>query len=209
MALKAVIFDMDGVLCSTDEYHYQSWKYVMDAYKIPFSRDVNEHLRGLTRRRSLEVILDGEQLPEADIQAILELKNQKFLDLIQKMSSKELMAGVGNLLEELRQAGIKIGIASASRNVKIVLERLGIARAIDAYCDGNVTRRSKPSPEVYLATAASLEVYPNECLAIEDSQAGIQAARSAGMCVIGLGPEDRVKEAHAWYKDLSSVRLED
>lgn len=209
MTLHAVIFDMDGVLCSTDEYHYQSWKKVTKEHGISFSREVNEQLRGLTRRRSLEVILKGKLLSKAEMQVILDQKNKIFQELIQNISASELMAGVANLLDELQQAGIKIGVASASRNVQLLLARLGISGKIEAFCDGNTTRRSKPSPDVFLATAVALKIRPGECLVIEDSQAGIQAAKAAGMCVVGLGPLERVNEAHARFPDLSDVRLID
>jgi beta-phosphoglucomutase len=209
MELQAVIFDMDGVLCLTDEYHYRSWMRVSQVLGIPFGRQENEALRGLTRRRSLEVILKGRALPESQVQKILELKNESFLAQVEAMTPEALLDGVKQLLEELRDAGLKTGVASASRNVQIVLHRLGIYGYIDAYSDGNITTRSKPAPDSFQTTAALLGVNPKECLAVEDSQAGIQAARRAGMCVVGLGPADRVREANATYPDLSKVHLED
>lgn len=209
MSLRAVIFDMDGVLCLTDEYHYLSWKRMTDGFGIPFNRQDNEKLRGLTRRKSLEVILGAQDVPEEQMLEMMAQKDRHFQDLIQQMTPAALSAGVGSLLKELREAGIKIGVASASRNVQVVLKQLGIDRSIDAFSDSNIVKRSKPAPDSFLRTAQMLGVSPSDSLAVEDSEAGIEAALTAGMCVIGLGPYERVKKAHAVFEDLSGVRLKD
>jgi beta-phosphoglucomutase len=209
MEFEAVIFDMDGVLCATDESHFQSWKYMAESYGIPFTREENEKLRGLSRSSSLEWILKGRSISEAQKQEMMDQKDTFFQDLVSQMSPAMLSAGVGDLLRELRSAGVKVGVASASRNVKVILRQLRIEAFFQAYCDGNSVSRSKPSPDVYLCAAKALNSLPNTCLAIEDSQAGIQAALAAGMCVVGLGPLERVKKAHAVFEDLSGVRLKD
>lgn len=207
MTLKAVIFDMDGVLCSTEEYHYQAWKAMAELYQLPFTHEDNEQLRGLTRRRSLEVILQGRQFPEEQMQRMLEEKDRRFQALLKKVSRADMPPGVLSLLQEIQRAGLKIGVASASRNVQVVLKQLQIDEYVEAYCDGNITQRSKPDPYPYRYAASALKVRPDECIAVEDSRAGIQSAHSAGMCVIGLGPYERVKLAQAHFDSLAQVNL--
>jgi kojibiose phosphorylase len=207
MDLQAVIFDFDGVLCDTVEYHYRSWKRLAQEYGFPFDRKVNEKLLGLTRRRSLEVILDGRLPSEETTQEMLRRKNQYYLELVDQMTSDDLLSGVIELLEELRQANLKVGVASASRNARRVLEQIGVDGYINVIADGNTVQRSKPAPDVYLEAAQGLRVESEACIAIEDSQAGVRAALLAGMCVIGLGPPQRVGKAQAVFPDLSSVRL--
>lgn len=207
MSMSAVIFDMDGVLTATVEHHYQSWKKALDGYEIAFSREKNEKLLGLTRRRSLEVILEGKQLAEEEMQAILDRKNRFFLDSLETMNPADLLPGVRVLLEELKEAGIRTGVASGSRNAAAVLERLGIESLIDVICDGSATEQSKPAPDIFLKTAQALGVSPNACLVIEDSEAGVQAGLKAGMCVIGLGPELRLRHSHAVFASLTQVNF--
>lgn len=208
MSLRAVIFDMDGVLCSTIDYHFQAWKQALELEGIPFSRQVNEKLRGLSRRRSLEVILDGEKISEERIQSILETKNHFYLHFLQKMTPEDLSPGIQPLLEELRLARIKIGVASGSKNVRPTLKRLRIEHYFEAICDGNISKRSKPDPFPFRYTAALLGQEPSTCLAIEDSPAGVQSAQDAGMCVVGLGSPDLVGSSPAVFPDLSEVHLD-
>lgn len=209
MALEAVIFDMDGVLTATVEYHYQSWKRISEEYGLPFSRQINDKLRGLTRRRSLEVILDGREFSEQEKETMLRRKNEIFHDLIREMNRSNLLEGVDRLLGEIRAAGLQIGVASASRNAALILDHLQIEEYVEALGDGNSVQRSKPEPDVFFFTAKKLGVVPQDCLVIEDSRAGIRAAKAAGMCVVGLGPEERVGGADAVFPDLSGVGLED
>jgi beta-phosphoglucomutase len=198
---------MDGVLCYTEEYHYQAWKAMADRYRVPFEHGDNEQLRGLTRRRSLEVILQGRLLPEEQMLRMMEEKDRTFQALLRNMTPADMAPGVLDLLKEIRAAGLKIGVASASRNVQPVLRRLQIDPYVEAYCDGNITQRSKPDPYPYQYAASALRVSPAECTAIEDSPAGIQSAHAAGMCVIGLGPYERVKQAEAQFDSLAQLDL--
>jgi beta-phosphoglucomutase len=205
--LKAVIFDMDGVLCATDDYHFHSWKEVISGYGIPFTRQDNHKLRGLTRRRSLETLLNGRSISEKQFNEILKQKNQVFLEMVKGMGEKDLLPGVKKLLDELVENNLRIGVASASRNTGPVLKQLGIDAYMDTVCDGNTIRRSKPAPDVFLETAGALNVLPSECLVLEDSHAGVQAAQAAGMCVVGLGPEARLQGAAAVFPSLEGVSL--
>jgi len=209
MPLEAVIFGMDGVLTATVDYHYESWRQMCLEYGLPFSREVNDRLRGLTRRRSLETILDGRTYSEQEKETMLRRKNEIFHHLISEMDRSDLLDGAARLLDEIRAAGIRIGVASASRNAGTILEHLRIKEYVEALVDGNSVQRSKPAPDIFLHTSGRLGVLPKACLVIEDSQAGIQAAKAAGMCVIGLGPDERVGEAYAVFPGLGEVRLRD
>jgi len=209
MSLLAVIFDMDGVITDTVEFHYLAWQKVTAEFGIPFTQEDNERLRGLTRRRSLEEILNGKVIPEEQVQEILCRKNDYFLEHIAGMDSRALLPGVQNLLNEIKAAGYRAGVASGSRNTSTILQRLHIETFFDAVCDGNTVHRSKPAPDVFLHAAKALQVEPEDCLVIEDSLPGMQAARDVGMCVIGVGPAACQAPAHAVFPDLARVRLED
>lgn len=209
MPLQAVIFDMDGVLTDTVEFHYLSWKKVVSQYGVPFTRLENEKLLGLTRRRSLEVLLGERSFSEQQIQAILQRKNEYFLEFVSQMNPAHLLPGVNRLLSELSTARMRIGVASASRNTRLVLKQLGVYNFMHAILDGNSMLPSKPAPDIFLAAASALQVQPQACLVLEDSASGIQAALAAGMCVVGLGPVRRVSQAHAVFSDLTEVCLKE
>lgn len=209
MSLNAVIFDMDGVLIDTFEYHFRSWKKVFDEQHIPFSRQDNQKLLGLTRRRSLELILGEKIIPEERMQEILHWKNAIFLELISSVGPDNLSPGVGDLLQELSTVRIPLAVASASRNARLILQKLGIGDYFQVIVDGNAVLSSKPAPDVFLHAARQLDEEPVNCLVIEDSAAGVQAALSVGMCVAGVGPPHRVGRAHAILPDLAGLRLKD
>lgn len=209
MELRAVIFDMDGVLTATDEYHYRSWKKVSKEFDLPFSREDNDKLRGLTRRDSLEVLLAGRPLLEEQKQVILEKKNAYFLEFVEDMGPRNLLPGLLALLRELRRSVIRTSVASSSKNVRPVLNQLCITGLIETIADGASVKNPKPAPDIFLYTAACLQVKPYECLIIEDSEAGVQAGLEAGMCVVGLGPPERLCGAHAVFPDLARVGLSD
>ena len=207
MRLQAVIFDFDGVLCNTVDYHYQSWKRVTEEFGIPFSRADNDKLLGLTRRQSLETILNGRFLPEERIDEILERKNAYYMESVAKMTQDDLLPGVLELLRELTSNGVKTAVASASRNAAVVVQRLKIDSLMDVIVDGNTVKRSKPAPDVYLEAMACLNVPSEGCIAVEDSQAGVEAAQVAGLCVIGIGPQERLAQADVVFSGLEFVRL--
>jgi kojibiose phosphorylase len=207
--MQAVIFDMDGVLCDTVEYQALSWKRVADEFGIPFKDEYTDQLRGLTRQRSLELLLGDIHPSEQQIQAMLDSKNKFYLELIMTMTPADLLPGVERLLKELQKASLKLAIASSSILARTVLQRLEISDYFQVIVDGRDVQKSKPAPTSFLCAAKSLSVKPSSCVVIEDAEAGVQAGLAAGMCVIGLGPPERVGKAHAVFEDLSSMHIDD
>ncbi len=203
--IDGVIFDMDGVLTDTIDFHYQTWQRLADDLDIAFDREANEALRGLSRRDSLLHILGDRVLPDPQIEALLEQKNQYFLEFVQTMTPEHLLPGVLELLHDLRSRGIKMAIASASRNVQIVTEQLEIANLIDAITNVYSVPNPKPAPDVFLYAAQQLDRSPQQCLVVEDAESGVKAGLAAGMWVLGLGPVDRVGAAHVVLPDLQGV----
>lgn len=173
ISIQGVIFDLDGVLTDTSEFHYQSWKHVADEEGIPFDRRANDRLRGLSRRDSLLQLLGERQYEEGKLQEIMVRKNGYYERLIQDLSSSDLLPGAIALLNELRTAGIKVAIGSSSKNAHTVVQRLGIADWVDVIADGYSVEQLKPSPDVFLHAATQLKLEPAQCLVIEDAASGI------------------------------------
>ncbi len=193
-AIAAVIFDLDGVLTDTAEYHYQAWKRLAEEEGISFTRAQNEQLRGVSRRRSLEILLQGRQVTEEQAQQLMARKNRYYQELIQGITPADLLPGVADLLADLRGWGVRVAVATVSKNARTVLDGLQIWDRIDALSDGYSVQRSKPSPDLFLHAAAQLQVPPSQCLVVEDAAAGIEAAHSAGMHTLALGPHERFAE---------------
>jgi len=206
-AKTAVIFDLDGVLTDTAELHYQSWQGLMDEMGIPFDRQKNEALRGLSRRESLETIL-GEQsheFTEQQKEEIARRKNDEYVSRVAKMTPADLLPGAGERLKELRLRGVAVAVASSSKNAAAVIERLRIRPLLDVLVDGNHVSTSKPDPAIFLETAERLGVPPRRCVVVEDAASGIEAALAAGMWVVGLGPTERVGRAHRVKPTIAAV----
>lgn len=203
--IQGIIFDLDGVLTDTAEFHYQAWQKLADEESIPFTRKDNEALRGISRRGSLMLILGDREYSETQIQEMLERKNRYYVQLIENISPKDLLPGALNLLNELRQDGIKTAIGSASKNARVVVERLGINDKIDILADGYSVQRPKPAPDLFLFAAQKLGLPPDKCVVFEDATAGVEAALSAGMWTVGIGPPDRVGMAHLVLPNLAGV----
>ncbi|MDH6084433.1 beta-phosphoglucomutase [Umezakia ovalisporum] len=204
--IRGVIFDLDGVLTDTAEYHYQAWQKLADEEGIEFNRQANEALRGISRRASLMLIIKNKKYSEAEIQDMLERKNRYYVEMISNITPQDVLPGAMALLDELRANNIKIAIGSASKNVQMVVERLGIADKVDAMADGYSTPQAKPAPDIFLCAADKLGLPPKQCVVIEDAAAGVEAALAAGMWAIGLGPSERVGAAHIVLPSLAGVR---
>lgn len=210
MKYTGVIFDLDGVICFTDKYHYQAWKAVADRLHIPFDETVNNRLRGVSRMDSLEIILeryDGT-LTQAEKEALAEEKNEIYKKLLENMSPADLSAEVKGTLDALRAAGIKLAIGSSSKNTKFILSRLGMGDYFDAISDGTNITRSKPDPQVFLMAADFLGMKPESCLVVEDAEAGIAAACAGGFDSAGLGEAaacGRASYAMKTFGDLTAI----
>lgn len=190
MKYKAVIFDLDGVICHTDKYHYMAWKQLADKLGIYFDEEINNRLRGISRMESLEIVLEryeGEPFKENEKKALAENKNKIYKNYLREMSPKDLSQEVSDTLKRLRGLGLKLAIGSSSKNAEFILKQIGLEGYFDAISDGNNITHSKPNPEVFIKAADYLNVAPKECLVVEDAQAGIEAAHRADMDSAGIG----------------------
>lgn len=209
MALHALIFDLDGVIADTASYHFESWRQIAAEEGLAFDWQLNERLRSLSRRASLEIILaeNGRAVDEAQMADLLARKNRVYLALLEQMDARALLPGVAALIAEARAAGMQMAVASASRNAVAVLRRTGVHEAFDAVVDSTSGLPSKPAPDLLLRAAQELGVAPGRCAVLEDAAVGIDAALAAGMWTIGLGPQERVGHAHVRLDSLHDVTL--
>lgn len=187
-AVKAIVFDLDGVLCFTDEYHFAAWKQVAERHGIYFDRRINDRLRGIGRMESLEILLERAQrrYTPKEKQALAEEKNGIYRRSLERLTDADLPDGVRSTLKALRERGYRLAVGSSSKNAKLILDRLGIAALFDAVADGTDVTRSKPDPQVFLAAARKLGVPPGDCAVVEDAAAGVAAAKAAGMSALAL-----------------------
>ena len=207
---KAIIFDLDGVLTDTSEYHYEAWKRLADEEGIPFTHQENdEYLRGVSRRESLMYIIRGRNYSEAQIQEMMDRKNRYYNEMITSMSPQDLVTGGRELLSEIRNAGIKVAIASGSKNCRLVLEHLDIMSYLDGIADGYSVVNSKPAPDLFVYAAGLVQVPTPACLGVEDADAGIEAIKTAGMQALGIGPKERFHRADKVLPTLASLHLAD
>jgi kojibiose phosphorylase len=212
--MRAVLFDLDGVITDTAEYHYQAWQALADSLGVPFDRAANEKLRGVSRRESLELILGERKLSEAQMQEAMERKNHHYQSLLQTLSPADLLPGVSDLLSEIRESGLQMGIVSASHNTPFVLARLGVGDLFDVVIAGPEAdapvgkRRPKPAPDLFLLAAERIGVSPGACIVVEDAESGLLGARMAGMVTVGIGPVERVGVADLVLRGLEGVKLQ-
>ncbi len=188
--MRALIFDLDGVLVFTDAFHYQAWKEMADRLGIYFDEKINNRLRGVSRMDSLEIILEkyhGAPLSYAEKCALADEKNETYKKLLQTMTPDDVSQEVRETLRELRCRGHKLAVGSSSKNTRFILAQTNLKDAFDAVSDGTNITRSKPDPEVFLKAAMFLGEQPGNCLAVEDAEAGIDAAKSGGMKAAGIG----------------------
>lgn len=199
MKYKGIIFDLDGVICHTDQYHYQAWKKLADKLGIYFDQEINNRLRGVSRMESFDIILEkyhGQMSPEEKVRYAAE-KNDLYRELLKNMTTDDLDPQVKETLDTLRSRGLLLAIGSSSKNAGFILERLGLDGYFDAVSNGNNISRSKPDPEVFLKAAEYLNLQPQDCLVVEDAQSGLEAAIAGNMDCAAMG--DAVKCNKADY----------
>ena len=186
---KGIIFDLDGVICTTDEYHYLAWKALADRLGIPFDRERNNLLRGVSRMASLDIVLQkaDKTYSESEKTAFAEEKNTLYRQYLGQMSPRDLPEEVRTTLQTLRNAGFLLAIGSSSKNAPFILERIGLGQFFDAVADGNCISHSKPHPEVFLKAAQMLDLSASDCLVVEDAHAGVEAAAAGGFDCAAIG----------------------
>lgn len=211
MTIRAFIFDLDGVLTDTAEYHFLAWKALAEEMGVPFNQADNEQLKGVDRMGSLRFILNkgGLNLSEVEMLQLADKKNRHYQQLIAGMSRADLFKGVTGLFNALNARNIAIGLASASKNAAIVLERLGITTAFDYVADASQVKQGKPHPEIFLTVADALHIPPAQCVGIEDSLAGLQAIIDAGMHSVGIGDARVLHQADRVYAHIHDLELDE
>lgn len=204
--IKAVIFDLDGVIVSTDDCHYEAWKKMADEEGIFFDKTINNRLRGVSRMESLEIVLERteKEYTEDEKFALAERKNGYYKEFITRLTPSDILPGAKENLEELRANGIKIAIGSSSKNTPVILNQIGLDNYFDAVSDGNNIKNSKPDPEVFLKAADMLGIPYSECMIVEDADAGIEAGKRAGMKTLSV---HGAKGADISLESLSGKRI--
>lgn len=203
----AFIFDLDGVIVDTAKYHYLAWRNLANTLGFDFTEEQNELLKGVSRVKSLEILLSiGKvNLSEEKKQELLLQKNKEYLEYVNKMTSEEILPGVNDLLNFLEINEIKYALGSASKNAPLILEKVGLLNRFTAIVDGNDVSKAKPDPEVFLIGAKKLQINPENCVVVEDAIAGVQAANAAKMISIGIGDANVLHEADYVFKDMTSI----
>lgn len=209
-ALRGILFDLDGVITDTARYHYLAWKRLADEQGIPFDETVNQRLKGVDRRRSFQIILEaaGVSMTHEELERMSATKNSYYLQLISEMTPHDLLPGAMQLLEQCKAQGVRIGLASASRNARFVLEKLKLETIFDAVADAALIRHGKPDPEIFLTVMEQLELDAWSCLGVEDAAEGIRAIKAAGIYAVGVGEKERLGEADEVIPDLTQFHLE-
>ncbi len=207
MKYKGVIFDLDGVICFTDELHYLAWKALADRLNIYFDREINQRMRGVSRMDSLNILLEKSDVEYSEVQkeAFAAEKNAIYADSLRKMSEKDVSDDVRQTLKTLREKGVKIALGSSSKNAQAILERIGLEEMFDAVSDGNGLEKFKPDPEVFLKAAEKLGLEPKDCLVVEDAVAGIDAGVAGGFATAGIGPAAGYDKAGYKIEKVSDI----
>ncbi|MGD0058316.1 MAG: beta-phosphoglucomutase [Verrucomicrobiia bacterium] len=209
--IKAVIFDLDGVIVSTDEHHFQAWKQLADEEGIPFDRKDNERLRGVSRMESLEIILEksAKRYSLEERRELAERKNAYYRALLKGLSPADILPGVINVIKALKHRQVKIAIGSSSKNARAILRAVGLEDEFDVITDGNDIPRSKPDPAVFTIAARRLGISPEGCLVVEDANAGVEAGAAAGMTVLAVGAAAGHPRAARCAENLSCISADE
>lgn len=207
MDYKGIIFDLDGVICHTDKYHYMAWKQIADEIGVYFDEAINNRLKGVSRMESLEIILERYQgdMAEEEKQQLAEKKNNIYKNLLRQISPGDASGEVTDTLRELKKKYIKIAIGSSSKNAHFILKNLGLLEMFDKISDGNNISHSKPDPEVFLKAAEYLGLEPEQCLVVEDARSGIDAAVAGGFACAGLGDASAYKKTNYPLHSFSEI----
>ena len=205
--MKAFIFDLDGVIVDTAKYHYLAWHNLAKSLGFEFTETHNELLKGVSRVRSLEILLEigNVKLSEEEKQPLLLKKNEEYLGYVNKMTPDEILPGVTVLLDYLDAQNIKFALGSASKNAPLILEKVGLLNRFAALVDGNDVSKAKPDPEVFLIGAKKLNVQPCNCIVVEDAIAGVEAANAANMVSIGIGDKEVLNKATHVFNDMTEI----
>ena len=204
------IFDLDGVIVDTAKYHYLAWRNLANSLGFDFTEEQNEQLKGVSRVKSLEILLSivKVELSEEKKEVLLIEKNNEYLEYVNKMTSDEILPGVNQLLTFLETNNIKFALGSASKNAPLILEKVGLIKRFTAIVDGNDVSKAKPDPEVFLIGAKKLNMNAENCIVVEDAIAGVQAANTAKMVSIGIGDAKVLSEADYIFKNMAAINLD-
>ena len=210
MNCKGCIFDLDGVIVDTAKYHYIAWKRLAEEMGFHFSEKDNERLKGVSRMRSLDILLEvgNKTVPEEEKAEMADRKNTWYVEYISKMDKSEILPGVEAFFKSLKESNVKIALGSASKNSMLILNNLGLADYFDAIVDGNKVSKAKPDPEVFLLAAKEMNLTPDECVVFEDAQAGIEAAKAGNMKVIAVGSEENLSDYDKIIPGFNNVDLD-
>ncbi|NQU55119.1 MAG: beta-phosphoglucomutase [Bacteroidetes bacterium] len=207
--VKALIFDLDGVIVDTAKYHYKAWKALANSLGFDFTEQDNELLKGVSRVRSLEILLEigGKNFDEQKKIEFANRKNSEYVGYISQMTPDEILPGVTEMLQSVKDAGLKIVLGSASKNAPLILEKINLEHFFDAVIDGNKVSKAKPDPEVFLKGANAANVDPEQCIVFEDAIAGIEAAQNAKMKTIGVGDPQVLRNADAVISGFAGLTV--
>lgn len=208
--MKAAIFDLDGVIVDTARYHFTAWKEIASELGINFSHEDNEKLKGVSRERSLEILLElgNKTINQEEFRLLADKKNANYLNLISQLTSEDCLQGVKEYISELKKAGWKIGLGSASKNAQFILQKLEIIDLFDTVVDGTKIEKAKPDPEVFLKASEELNVKPDQCIVFEDAVSGVIAGKKAGMTVVGVGDKTVLGSADVVISGFTKNSLE-
>jgi beta-phosphoglucomutase len=207
-SIAAFIFDLDGVITDTAELHFLSWKQLADEEGLPFTREDNEQLRGVSRRESLNRMLKGRPIDEVTANTWMERKNNYYRKYLETITPEHALPGVRGFLDEAQAAGMKLGIGSASKNARDVLARLGLLERFGAVGDGYSVVNTKPAPDLFIWVAGGLNVPPTQAVVFEDAEAGVEAALAGGFWTVGIGTAN-VQKAHLVGSGLGAFTVPD
>lgn len=209
--IRAVLFDLDGVLTDTAVYHYKSWKLIAESFGYILTEEKNEELKGVSRKDSLDFILKwaNTSIDDESKHRLLQKKNELYLELIEDLGEKDILPGVTDFLNILDDNQCLKGVGSSSKNAPFILERIGLASRFSVVIDGNQVNKTKPDPEVFLLGSEQLNVNPNECLVVEDAPSGALAAKRAGMKVLGIGKQGTIDQADKTVESLEGITWKD